>query len=620
MRTLRLTLGACLSLMLLASCATLRPSPSAQVARILASARTAERLHDFALGARLRTELAQISRRPERAARSLVRAAEDLIEAGQGQAASRLLESRLSQEIGGPARVEALTRLGTALLLRKHPARLLALVHALPKVSGPLAAPLLRLQAEAWYARGRAVPAIRLFDERARLLTTDPAKTRNTQLLWSGLIQLDTARRHPLALPAQALGTERAWIALANLMRAAWENPAHFMQGLAAWKHEFPNHTAQASIIPHLVRELNRLGHYPKTLAVLLPLTGSYAPAGLAIERGLLASRYSEGPFGTPPVIRFYNTGSHVKGALGAYHEALRDHAQWIVGPLLKPQVAALATLRPAIGVLALNDLAKGMPKPGRFYEFGLSPRDELREIVDHLIRHHRLYGGALIPHGSWGRAILKDLGRDLDHAHGKLIAIGRYTPNRRSYSSNLEHFLRIRGSIIRGQALAGTLGMPLTFTPAPRSDLDFILLIANTLDAREITPELRYFGVTSVPIYGLSRDDVPGTIHQDLNGLWALETPWSLGTHGPWKRIRTNLARLWPQSDPRASRLMAFGFDAYRLIPWLRNRPDSGRRLFWGATGLLTLGKNGRIGRHLIWVRFESGRAVPTDTSRMKD
>ncbi|EQD76619.1 LppC family lipoprotein, partial [mine drainage metagenome] len=125
-----------------------------------------------------------------------------------------------------------------------------------------------------------------------------------------------------------------------------------------------------------------------------------------------------------------------------------------------------------------------------------------------------------------WGRAILKDLKRDLDRGHGKLIAIQRYTPNRRSYSSDLEHFLRIRGSIIRGQALAGTLGMRLTFTPAPRSDLDFILLIANTLGAREIMPELRYFGVTSVPVYGLSRDDVPGTIHEDLDGLRVPETP----------------------------------------------------------------------------------------------
>ncbi|EQD55749.1 LppC family lipoprotein, partial [mine drainage metagenome] len=124
-----------------------------------------------------------------------------------------------------------------------------------------------------------------------------------------------------------------------------------------------------------------------KTLAVLLPLTGSYGPAGLAIERGLLASRYSEGSFDTPPVIRFYNTGSHVKGALDAYRRALRTHARWIVGPLLKPQVRALLARRPAVGVLALNDVGRSIPKPDRFYEFGLSPRDELHEIVDRLIR-----------------------------------------------------------------------------------------------------------------------------------------------------------------------------------------------------------------------------------------
>ncbi|EQD77192.1 LppC family lipoprotein [mine drainage metagenome] len=620
MRTLRLTLGALISLTLLASCATLRPPPSAAVARIRKQARTAEQLHEWSEAARLHTQLAAITRRPKRAARALVRAAEDWIQAGQPNEARRLFASPLSRELGAPARVQAVARMGATLLQNKHPGRFLALVHTLPPVTGSLAAPLLRLEADAWFARDRADPAIRLLDERARLLTRTRARTQNARLLWSGLIRLATAGRRPLPIPAEAGETERAWITLANLMRSAWENPADFRRGLLVWKRQFPDHTAEATIIAHLVRELNRLGQYPKTLAVLLPLTGSYGPAGLAIERGLLASRYSEGSFDTPPVIRFYNTGSHVKGALDAYRRALRTHARWIVGPLLKPQVRALLARRPAVGVLALNDVGRSIPKPDRFYEFGLSPRDELHEIVDRLIRQHRLYGGALIPHGSWGRAILKDLKRDLDRGHGKLIAIQRYTPNRRSYSSDLEHFLRIRGSIIRGQALAGTLGMRLTFTPAPRSDLDFILLIANTLGAREIMPELRYFGVTSVPVYGLSRDDVPGTIHEDLDGLRVPETPWSLGTHGSWMRVRTDLATLWPQSNPRASRFMAFGFDAYRLIPWLRNRPNPGQRLFWGATGFLSLGKNGRIDRHFIWVRFESGRAVPVDSARMKD
>ncbi len=620
MRILRLTFGSLICLMLLASCASVPPPQSAQTRRIRAAARVAEQRGKWVEAAGLRTKLAHIAPTPGAAARALVKAARDDLESTHPRAARASLDSRLSRRIGTPALVRALAITGARLLRKKHPSELLALFHAMPPVSGPYASPLLKLDAEAWFARGDADQAIRLLDRRARLLRQARARTQNATLLWQGLIRLATAGRHPLATPAHANRTEAAWIALANLMRETWENPARFIADLAAWKQSFPDHTAQAKIIPRLVRELSRLGHYPKTLAVLLPLTGTYAPSGLAIERGLLASRYSEGPFGTPPVIRFFNTGSHVSGALHAYREALRDHARWIVGPLLKPQVAALATLHPALGVLALNDLPGSVPKPGRFYEFGLSPRDELREIVHQLIRHHRLHGGALVPHGPWGRAILKDLDRDLDHAHGKLIAIERYTPNRRSYSSNLEHFLRIRGSTIRGQALSGTLGMPLTFTPAPRTDLDFILLIANTLDAREITPEFRYFGIHSVPIYALSRDDVPGAVHPDLDGLRALETPWALGIHGPWKRIRVDLATGWPQTSPHATRLMAFGFDAYRLIPWLRNRPAYGRRLFWGATGFLSLGKHGRIDRRLIWVRFVSGRAVPVDSSGMEN
>lgn len=621
MRTWRLTLGALLGFVLLASCAPLPPPPSQAAGQIQARAKLAEHQRDWGHAARLYTTLARITRGHREAGRALVEAALDRIRSGHPRAAHLLLTGPLAQTIGQKALLQAASTLGSSLIQGHHPRPFLVLVDALPAPAVLDSAPLLKLAGEAWYAEGRAAPALELLDRRARLLTRPAARKRNARLLWSGLIRIATTRTQPLARPSTAGRTESAWIALANLMRQAFENPGAFPSALHAFKRRFPDHRAQDVIIRSLVRELARLNHFPKSIAVLLPLTGRYAQAGRLIERGILASRYQESPSAAVPLIRFYNTGGHVAGALKAYHRALHNQAGWIIGPLLKPQVTALLQRHPTVGVLALNNVpAPKAPRPRRFYEFGLTPRDELRQITTRLIESGRLYGGALVPHGPWGRAILKDVQHDLKRGDGKLIAIEHYTPNRRSYSSRLEHFLKIRASIIRGQGLEGTLGMPLSFTPAPRSDLDFILLMANTLDAREIMPELHYFGVTSVPVYGLSRDNVPGVIHDDLDGLRVLVTPWSIGTHGPWKRIRTELASLWPGAGPHAGRLMALGFDAYRLIPWLRRPLPPGTRLFWGSTGFLSLGKHGRINRRLIWVRFESGRAVPIHALRTQN
>ncbi len=604
-------LGPLIALGLITGCATLPPPPPA-VQSLRDSARHAEAGHRWQEAVRERLSLVRLEPVSRAGGRALIRASEDALAAGRSGEARRFLRGSLAHRVGPQFLFAALDSRLHRLLTQNRVTLAQTLMLAAPQPPPKLAPAFLAQEGQVWFANRAVRRATYVLDARDRLLTRARDQAANQRLLWKALARAALQGTHPLALPAKNHPVARGWIELANLYRTAWQNPALFPQALARWRARHPQHPAETTVLPDLLHVLARISAYPARLAVLLPLTHRYANAGRAIEVGILGSRFAANPSTTPPRIFFDNTGSHRSGLRRAYQKALSQQADWIIGPLLAPQVKALARLHPQIPVLALNNLPSATPQPTTFHEFSLSPGDEIRQIASRLIRRHQEFGAMLIPHGAWGRSLVADLKTALRPAGGRLLSIVRYTPGRRSYAHDIRSLLRVNASVIREQALADTLGMPLQFVPEPRSDLRFILVAAAPLEAREILPELKYFGVNRVPVYGLSRDDVPESRHPDLNGLHILAMPWLLDPRSSWHGIRQTIAQLWPNRERREARLVAFGFDAYRLVPWLRNLHGSLRTPRWGATGLLSTGRHGRIRRRLLWARFEDGRAVP--------
>jgi outer membrane PBP1 activator LpoA protein len=64
-----------------------------------------------------------------------------------------------------------------------------------------------------------------------------------------------------------------------------------------------------------------------------------------------------------------------------------------------------------------------------------------------------------------------------------------------------------------------------------------------------------------------------------------------------------------WPARANRRGRLFAFGFDAYRLIPLLKQPSSARLDAIAGMTGRLTLDAGGRVRRDLDWVEMHSGQ-----------
>ena len=148
-------------------------------------------------------------------------------------------------------------------------------------------------------------------------------------------------------------------------------------------------------------------------------------------------------------------------------------------------------------------------------------------------------------------------------------------------------------------------------FTPRRRSDIDFIFLIANPRQGRQIKPTLAFYFAETVPVYALpsiydGQDNQ--SENRDLDGIVFTDAPWLLGDSDPLKlEVAANLR----QAQGSLQRLRAMGVDSFRLHARLQQMADKKIDVLQGTTGKLTMGDNQRIHRDLQVARFIDGVAT---------
>jgi hypothetical protein len=106
-----------------------------------------------------------------------------------------------------------------------------------------------------------------------------------------------------------------------------------------------------------------------------------------------------------------------------------------------------------------------------------------------------------------------------------------------------------------------------------------------------------------------------------DLDGVIFPDMPWMIGNDPVTEGLRNSVQSAWPSRANRRGRLYAFGFDAYRLIPMLRNQQPGRISFVSGMTGRLSIDADGRIRRELDWAEMHDGQprayapggAIPT-------
>jgi len=470
------------------------------------------------------------------------------------------------------------------------------------------------LRADAWFQKRDPSHAIRLLTQREAWLDDDSSILLNRKRLWQGLLvsDLETLRS---AAETEFDAEVRGWLTLGALAASTGQQGVGWANGVIRWQENNIDHPAIA-ILSDLELPDSDLLEFPRQIALLLPLSGSNATAGKAIQNGFFGAYFSAvAGLSDSQQIRVYDVND-TGGARQAYALAVENGAEFVVGPLLRRSVNELAEeiLLP-VPVLTLNYLPDDFPAPPGLYQFALAPEDEAASAARRAMADGNKLAVALVPGNEWGRRVLTSFATEFESLGGIMLDYRNYEPSNQDFSVEIEGLMALSQSVNRYRRLRANIGGPLQFDPRRRQDADLVFLAANAPAGRMIKSQLKFHYAGALPVYSTSFIySMDGRSNSDLNGLMFADTPWVISPQSWIADLPGLYSEYWP-AERRLGRLHAMGYDTYHLVAKLfGSRSENFRGLMDemdGATGRLYLDPDGRVHRRLAWAQFQRGEPV---------
>ena len=451
---------------------------------------------------------------------------------------------------------------------------------------------------------GRHAEGVVEFVARESLFDNADAIMANQRLIWDEL----GAAAVQAALGQSDDPVVAGWLALAPLADLV-DDPGEFRRALLEWRSVYVNHPAAGGLLAELLSEQRSALRNPRQIALLLPLSSPQRPAAVAIRDGFLAAHLAAS---VDTAVRVYDTTA--LGAAGAYLSAQLDGADFIVGPLLRPNVERVIGQAGFIPTLALNFAESEAPFLQSFFQFALAPEDEAHAVAEQAIAAGARTAVAIVRSDDWGYGLLDSFRSRFEALGGRILDFRGYDPDRQDFSEPVESLLNISLSNQRHSSLAANLGLAVEFEPRRRQDVDMIFIAADTPQAgRLLAPQLRFHNAGDIPAYATSAIHEPADSSRDfdLNGIMFPDAPMLVAPDDTATFLRRELETLWPQRASRWVRFYAMGFDAYRLMTSLYVPGTPGWPLV-GISGQLSPDDRGKIRRSLPFAQFRDGRPVP--------
>ena len=396
------------------------------------------------------------------------------------------------------------------------------------------------------------------------------------------------------------------WLEMAMITVRVAKGTPGFGPALSVWKQRHPKHPGQLLISAgYFVPSSIVLGEISE-IAVLLPESGPYRPYAEAIKEGLQAAyRYQE-QGALQPEIQFYNTRE--MAIVPLYQQAVSHGAQLVIGPLNKKLVIELAeNTGLTVPVLALN-YVEGLIKEN-LYQFALSPLDEVQQAVKQAGSEGHKNAIILAPETAEGARLGNYFQNAWETSGGNILAVQTFVSGEKDFSAPVKQMLNVNESQYRFQKVRAAIGY-VQYNPRRRQDVDVIFVVAGSAVARLINPQFYHNRAQSVAVYGLSRiyagrpepkKDI------DLEGVSFCSIPWLFEQAYQGDLDKRALQNIWQRMPDSAMSLVAFGIDAYTVLPYLNELASVP---YNGATGDLWLNEYNRIERHLVCAKFKNGEA----------
>jgi len=423
------------------------------------------------------------------------------------------------------------------------------------------------------------------------------------------LLRLTTEQLDLLQLHPDLVQEDKAWIDLARLYGHAGWKPEALRQKLDAWTAEHPAHRA-TPIAKSLWPETCALTPSSQ-LALLLPMTSSFSKAASAFHDGVMYLHERERP-SARPVIKLYDFGTDLEAVETIYKEAINAGADLVIGPLGRDAVSRLLADSKLLVPTLLLGPEDGRSQPNAFF-VDLSRRIEAQSLVTHArlrgLKHALVLHSPSPVHKAAANTAIKEW-----QQQGGIIAdTAVLDPQLSDYSAIISRLLGLNQSRYRTEALQKVLtdSLPVTFLPSIRQDVDVIFLFTDRGTARLLKPQIDFHHGGKLPIYSQNTifEGMPDVVNDlDLEGVLFSDIPWLVRQTGRFGRSTEASTTLTRYQGSVIDRLFALGMDAYRLgchIPKRLDRPDW---QYAGASGVLSIGIDGRIKRHPDWITFRGG------------
>jgi len=453
--------------------------------------------------------------------------------------------------------------------------------------------------ASAYRASNNATDAVSERIKLEKLLPDNASRSNNRRALWLTVTTLPPAEISTLALEAPDQSELKGWMQLGLISRKQHNKPQTMIAEIEQWKTQFPSHPGNYILPAPLTRAEPHLFSQPQQIAVLLPLTGKLSGPGEAVRDGFMTA-FKEDQTRTNTKIKFYDTGTN--NAQSLYQQAIHDGANYVVGPLGKSSVAAVASENHPVPTLLLNDTNVGTKQ--NLYQFGISPSNEARQVASKARKNGNTHALIISPADTWGDEVVNAFTNQWHANGGQVIDTMRYSSSE-DVSNAVRDVLHVSESEARTHELKSILGKKLQATPRRRQDFDMIFLLAYPSKARQIMPMLRYYYAGDVPVYAISSVYAGNTNtlkDRDLDGITFCDMPWVFDHQVGHKS--------WPEQWNSYNRLFALGMDSYELSSQLNQLLLFPAMGVSDHSGVLYLKTNQQIGRILAWGKFKEGQA----------
>lgn len=453
----------------------------------------------------------------------------------------------------------------------------------------------LLLQAHRLEQQEQPILAAQMLIQRHLLLAGSQRKANQTRI--HDLLASQTTAELRQALDTNNSDLINGWLRLMAILNSPNTAQEQRNWQLHSWYKRYADHPGVQylpnNINPNMLPDISQFqAHH---IAVLLPLSGKLSKQADAIKNGILSAHQ-----GQSSQLSFFDTNAHDMFSL--YEKVQQKGADFILGPLLKQNVEALANLDPAQPQLAFNQPTQLTDLPHRYY-FSLSPEAEAAEAALRIWEQGHRQPLVFAPNNALGRRVASEFNARWQQQSGQAARIA-YFNNKQSIENDVRRALKSQPSA----AAAGVI-QPVSALPTNTGPIDAVYMASNATETRFILPYFDFVRDSRsqrLPTYVTSRSYIPGgeAPMSELNDLQLADMPWLFGSA---PQLMDKVIQLWPATGASWLRLFALGYDANVLISQL---PDlrMGSSAVPGLTGELGVTEQGVVTRRLQWMEYSDG------------